>query len=414
MTTLWDSLTTAARQPHSPAEGSLESAPPGLWAWLKEKLDLASYRPAAAPDLVVRQLTGREGDYYVLKNPLHATYFRLSSRDHFLWQRMDGTRTVKDLVVAYFMEYGAFAFARVAALVQDLKAGRMLVEQPVGVYRQVRSQLERRQPGYRLNQVWQAFQEKSFAIRGIDGWLVSAYRWVGWLFYTRPAQLLYLVLTVAGLICFALAFRTGGYGVVTIRGSLLLGVIGLFVAEMTAIFVHEMSHALTVKHYGRTVRSGGFLIYFGLPGFFVDTTDIWLEGKRARLAVTWAGPYSGLILGGLASLCLILWPGFVLNPLLFQFAFVSYITVFFNLNPLLELDGYYLLMDWLEIPMLRRKSLEFVRSGLWAKLRAGRTRRELTCRTGCQGTRGQGVRGRSPRGGRRGTHLQRLAGLLLS
>jgi len=39
------------------------------------------------------------------------------------------------------------------------------------------------------------------------------------------------------------------------------------------------------------------------------------------------------------------------------------LTVFINLNPLLELDGYYLLMDWLEIPMLRRKSLAFLRSG---------------------------------------------------
>ncbi len=185
-------------------------------------------------------------------------------------------------------------------------------------------------------------------------------------------QILYLIVTAVGLYLFFQAFGAGTYGVVTIAGSYRLGVIGLIVANLAAILVHEMAHALTVKHYGREVRRGGFMIYFGMPAFFVDTMDIWLEGKRARLAVTWAGPYSGLILGGLASIVMTLWPTFGLNSLLFQFAFLSYLTVFFNLNPLLELDGYFVLMDWLEIPMLRRKSLEFIRTALWGKLKGVR------------------------------------------
>ena len=41
-----------------------------------------------------------------------------------------------------------------------------------------------------------------------------------------------------------------------------------------------------------------------------------------------------------------------------------------NLNPLLELDGYFILMDWLEIPMLRRRSLQFVRRQLLSKIAA--------------------------------------------
>jgi CRP-like cAMP-binding protein len=45
------------------------------------------------------------------------------------------------------------------------------------------------------------------------------------------------------------------------------------------------------------------------------------------------------------------------------------------------LDGYFVLMDWLEIPMLRRKSLEFIRTALWGKLKrireAGETVRSV-------------------------------------
>jgi len=370
-TSLWGRLREATSQPD---EGRL-----GLWVWLKEKVDLTQYKPEAAPGVVARQLTGREGDYYILKNPSPKTYYRLSDRDHFLWQHMDGTQTVKDLVVAYFLRYGSFAFARVATLVGELKVNLFLTEQPVNVYRQVRHQLQRRRPSHRLSQVWQAFLQKQFAISGLDRFVAWLYRWGGWLLFTWPLLILYLIVSVAGLILFVRAFQSGTYGVVTIAGSYRLGIIGLIVANLVSIIVHEMSHALTVKHYGREVRRGGFMIYFGMPAFFVDTMDIWLEGRRARLAVTWAGPHSGLVLGGLASIVITLWPGFSLNALLFQFTFLCYLTVFLNLNPLLELDGYYLLMDWLEIPLLRHKSLEFIRTGLWEKLggirEAGKTLR---------------------------------------
>ncbi len=361
MTSPWNEGQEAADQ--------TDEAGQELWDWLQEKVDPAQYRPETADGVVARQLTGREGEYYILKNPHTKTYYRLSDRDHFLWQLMDGTQTLKDLVVAYFMQYGSFAFARAATLVQGLKDSLFLNERPVYVYQQVRGQLQRRRLAHRLGQLWQAFLEKQFAISGLDRFLSALYRSVGWLLFTWPLQVLYLLVSGIGLYLFFQAFNTADYGVLTIAGSYRLGVIGLILANLAAILVHEMAHALTVKHYGREVRRGGFMIYFGMPAFFVDTMDIWLENKWARLAVTWAGPYSGLILGGLASIVITLWPQFTLNALLFQFAFLSYLTVFFNLNPLLELDGYFVLMDWLEIPMLRDKSLEFIRTGLWEKLK---------------------------------------------
>lgn len=360
-TPLWTHLTQAAGQPN--AGGA------GLWGWLKEKADLTQYRPQAAPGVVASRLSGREGVYFVLKNPQASAYYRLDERDYFLWQRMDGSHTVKDLVVAYFTQYGAFAFARVAALVQGLRARHFLSEPPIDVYQQARERLQRRTLGYRLNRVWRVFLSQEFAMRGIDRLLGVLYRWGGRLLFTRPAQALFLVIAVVGLAGFLRAFDAGEYNVITTNGSYILGAITLVLANLAAVFLHEMAHALAVKHYRREVRRAGFMLYFGLPAFFVDTTDIWLEDKRARLVVSWAGPYSGLILAGLAVIAITLWPGLAINALLFKFAALTYLSVFLNLNPLLELDGYFLLMDWLEIPMLRRKSLEFVRAGLWQKVR---------------------------------------------
>ncbi len=359
----WETVRDRAAQPDRSGRG--------LWARLEERIALDHYRPEPAGGVEVSHLTGREGDYHVLKNTQTKSYYRLSERDYFLWQRIDGTRTVKDLVVAYFLEYNAFAFGRVAALVEGLKSHLMLAEQPIDVYHHVRSRLDRRRLSVRLNEIWHAFLHVRITVEGLDHLIDRIYRRAGWVLFTRPLQILFLVLSVAGVVLFTRLFGTNAYSLVTVRGSYRLGVTSLVMVNIASIFIHEMSHALTVKHYGRELRRGGFMLYFGLPAFFMDTTDIWMEGKRARLAVTWAGPYSGLILGGLASAVITIWPDFALRAVLFQFAFFCYVTVFVNLNPLLELDGYFILMDLLEIPMLRQRSLAFVRQGLWQRLSGG-------------------------------------------
>ena len=47
-------------------------------------------------------------------------------------------------------------------------------------------------------------------------------------------------------------------------------------------------------------------------------------------------------------------------PWTFKLAFAWYLNALFNLNPFLALDGYYLLMDWLEVPNLRARGLAWV------------------------------------------------------
>jgi len=364
VSSLWEIVKDRAAQPDGRGRG--------LWNRLGERIALDQYRPEPAEGVEVSHLVKREGDYHVLKNTRTKTYYRLTERDYFLWQRIDGTRTVKDLVVAYFLEYNAFAIGRVAALVEGLKSHLMLAEQPVDVYEHVRSRLNRRRLSVRLYEIWHAFLHLRVTVESLDHFIDRIYRWAGWVLFTRPLQILFLALSVAGVVLFTRLFGTDAYSLVTVRGSYLLGVTSLVAVNIASIFVHEMSHALTVKHYGRELRRGGFMLYFGLPAFFMDTTDIWMEGKRARLAVTWAGPYSGLILAGLASAVITIWPDFALSAVLFQFAFFCYVTVFVNLNPLLELDGYFILIDLLEIPKLRQRSLAFVRRGLWQTLSRGR------------------------------------------
>ncbi|HEU5108558.1 MAG TPA: cyclic nucleotide-binding protein, partial [Micromonosporaceae bacterium] len=185
------------------------------------------------------------------------------------------------------------------------------------------------------------------------------------------------VLSLAGMGLFVATWWRGSQAVFLSGGSYLLGAIVLLLLNVLALASHELGHALATKHAGREVPAAGVLVYFGIPSVFVDTTDVWMAGRRARMLVTAAGPATGLVLAGSMQLIGLAVPA--LGPLAFKLAFAWYLNVLFNLNPLLALDGYYLLMDWLEIPNLRGRGLAWVSSRLrgrppkWAGLdREGR------------------------------------------
>lgn len=348
-----------------------------LWAWLKAQVDAALYRPRAAPGIVARKLVEREVAHYILKNPTLGTYLKLAQPDYEMWQLMDGSRTVKDLVVVYFQKHQAFAFGRITALVEELKAGHFLTDEPVGVYRQAREQLAQQDWTYRWRELAEAFIEHIFFLDGLDDFFGALYRLTRWLF-TWPARVILALITAAGFIVFVALLVSSRYAILITGGSYWLGLLTLVLANSVILFIHELAHALTTKHYGRQVRRGGFMVYYGMPAFFVDTMDIWLEPKGHRIAVSWAGPYSGLMVGGLCSLFAALSPDAVAGQLLFKIAFIGYFLFFVNLNPLLELDGYFILMDWLEMPMLRQRSFEFIRRELWSKVKTVASSRKGT------------------------------------
>src|SRR5262249_42907566 len=95
------------------------------------------------------------------------------------------------------------------------------------------------------------------------------------------------------------------------------------------------------------------------------------------LWVTFAGGYFELFLWALA---VFVWrltaPGTLVNSLALVLLSVGSVQTLFNFNPLLKLDGYYLLSDWLEIPNLQQRALDGfpgrLRGLLWGARLPGR------------------------------------------
>jgi len=139
--------------------------------------------------------------------------------------------------------------------------------------------------------------------------------------------------------------------------------IGLIIVVLFVMLtLHEYAHAILCRYYGGAVHEMGFLLMYFQPCFYCDISDAWLfPQKSRRLAVTWAGPfYQFLIL----AVAMIIWRVTVedtaVNIVARMFVLVCWITTFVNFNPLIKLDGYYMLSDWVEIPNLRQKAFAYL------------------------------------------------------
>jgi putative peptide zinc metalloprotease protein len=339
-----------------------------VWDQISETVSVANYRPRLRSDLTWARLTSRRGTPYTSLADRPRLYLRMGAEDDFLATRMDGSRRVSDLVIEYFRQYGRFAFDRIATLVKDLRNAGFLVDPPRDVYETLDRRLKPPPPPARKGR-WEGTTLKlRLPLHGIDPVVERLHNRVRWIF-TRPAQVLMAVIALTGLVAFVAEIRGGHDPFAPIAKSGVAGLVALVLAFYFVIFIHESAHALTAKHFGRRVDEGGFMLYYFIPSFYVDVTDAWVLPWYRRIAIFWAGPYSGFVVAGLCSLLVAFVPGpNLVMTVLFKIAVAAYINNLVNLMPLLLLDGYWILEEWLETPKLRDKALAFVRGPFWHRL----------------------------------------------
>ena len=115
--------------------------------------------------------------------------------------------------------------------------------------------------------------------------------------------------------------------------------------------LHEFGHGLSCKRYGGECHEMGLMFLVFTPCLYCNVSDSWmLPNKWHRVFIGAAGMYVELTLAALAT-----FGWWFSEPGLFNFLCLSVMficsvsTLVFNGNPLLRFDGYYILMDLLEI-----------------------------------------------------------------
>ncbi|HEY7817768.1 MAG TPA: efflux RND transporter periplasmic adaptor subunit, partial [Vicinamibacteria bacterium] len=194
---------------------------------------------------------------------------------------------------------------------------------------------------------------------------------VDWLYpkFRRCFSPAFVVLMCLALIVAGAVFVLNGDELALGLGSVvsLEGLLFVLVTITLVTVLHELAHALTCRHFGGRVTDMGFLLLYFLPCFYCNVGDTYLfREKRQRLWVFFSGGFFELFVWALAVLgWRVVAPGTLASRALLVVAAVSCVRSLFNFNPLIQMDGYFMLSEHLGIKNLRRQAL----SGLGRLLR---------------------------------------------
>jgi putative peptide zinc metalloprotease protein len=305
-------------------------------------------RPRVRPGWALKRLEASEGERrYVLRELAGGRIVRMGAVEADLFELLDGTRTLPELIAEAEGRHGASGPGRLARLLADLGDRGLLegVAAPRVTDGGDRGLARLRRPRVR-------------EIRGAGAWFESSYRTAGFVLFTRPVLAALAALAVGGIGVFGYLIA-GRYGTPFVVASKIgIGGLVFLAGRFAVVAVHELAHGLTLASFGRRVERAGLKLILVFPYAFVDTSQAWFEPRRRRIAVSAAGPISDLVLGGMFSLACLAAARGTLQDIFFQLALAAYVGAFFNLNPFLERDGYQILVDVLRAPGLRRRSRE--------------------------------------------------------
>jgi putative peptide zinc metalloprotease protein len=317
-------------------------------------------KPRVRSGYALKRMDADEGPRrWVLRDLSRDSYLRLSDNDAAVFELLDGSRSLIDLIGECEQRFGPTGAARLARLLADLGERGFLA----GV---ASSAARAERPASFLKRL---VTPREKVIGGLGPFFDGLYRRGGWVLYSRPALWAIAALCVAGVLVFGLLVGLRYGTPFVVADKIGLGGLVFLLGRFAVVAVHETAHALTMASFGRRVDKAGLKLIAIFPYAFVDTSEAWFEPRRRRIAISGAGPVADFSLGAIFSLCCLALPDGAVRDVFFQLAFAGYVGAFFNLNPFIERDGYHMLVDWLREPGLRRRARD-----QFARRLAGRPR----------------------------------------
>ena len=319
---------------------------------LDPKEVMRSALPKLRNDLIIRQHQAADGISAVIKHPVSGKFFRLREAELFVTQQLDGKTPIEVIQRRAETTLGAvLPIETLNAFLLSLNKNGVL--ETADANRKEESKQHGRVRGNPLVcriKLCDPCQLLNRLVRRMG-------------FFFTP----YFVALSAVAILLAVSITAASWS--EFRQSLPRlyhpsAIPAVILILLVVIVVHEFGHGMTCTHFGGEVHEMGFVLMFLQPAFYCNVSDAWLFPERSkRLWVGFAGPYFELFLWALAVFT---WrateAGTWVNFVSLSVMATSGLKTLLNFNPLIKLDGYYLLSDYLEIPNLRRRSFRFVGS----------------------------------------------------
>jgi len=309
-----------------------------------------TYKPIRSPHVSLMGGDPASGVPYVLKSKATGEEYSVDFYTASIWWLLDGEHTVSQIVDEAKDRFEA-SYETILEAVSFLGDEGLLA----GTEPQVAS-------SRRLKFV-SAFELDLTISQGNSQFFLGLRRLVR-LFVQGAGLWVTLILIAAGTVLLASDFLSILFSRTSfeILGSSIVGMFYYYLLLFPVLIVHEIAHGATLAYYGglwdvMPGEVGTGLYYFG-PMFYVDTSDTWVLPRKMRIMVSLAGPLSTLLAGSLLIISNVIWPSQVVKMM----GFFCFYWTLWNLVPLIETDGYYAVMDFADVPNLRKEAFDSLRS----------------------------------------------------
>jgi putative peptide zinc metalloprotease protein len=349
---------------------ALVSAAPleaGLGA-LRARRGQAGDRPALKKNIVARRIVQMGDAQWVVKNPDTTKYYSFDEGEWGLITLFDGTRTLAEIHEIYQAQFpGETVESSLVAEYEEMLRGMDLLEQNVAeknLQELARIKDSRRRTAEQKAEGFDIFLIP-FKVFDPNRFLERTQKYVRWI-WRPPAVLASLVVIAVATGVIVQHFATIWAGTLELYAFLrkpFWDAVQFFVILTFIGLIHELAHGYVCKFYGGEVHDVGVALLYFMPAFYCDTTDALLfPNKWHRLWVMLAGMYiEAIICSFSVGLWVASYPDTLLHELAYKLMlFTGISTIFFNINPLRKIDGYYALSSVLEIPQLREDSFEYL------------------------------------------------------
>jgi putative peptide zinc metalloprotease protein len=311
--------------------------------------------PQLRKDLIFSRQQAAGETCFIVKDPVRGNYFRFREAELFIIEQFDGETSLETIQQRAEGEFGA-------TLPMETLRGFVLNLSKTGV---LETGKQEETSSRSRGKQWVQGNLLYLRFRAFDpDRLFTQLAQKVWFFHTP-----HFVIFSAALILAAMGVAITHWSEISQDIDRLYQVSAIPLIMLTVFVVvaaHEFAHGLTCKHFGGEVHEVGFMLIYFQPAFYCNVSDAWLfPEKSRRLWVGLAGPFFELFLWAIATfLWLITDADTLINFISLIVMASSGVKTLLNFNPLIKLDGYYLLSDYLEMPNLRRRAFRYIGDGL--------------------------------------------------
>jgi putative peptide zinc metalloprotease protein len=334
---------------------------------------LSDRTPRMPPDVVFKEHIEAGQPIVRVLVPSQDAMYRFPPQNWALVQLFNGTRSFDDIAVLYSGQTGtAYDVEEVREFAASLEAMDFWYKTPQerNVQLMQKSAEERHRLLKSRKSKFGDLSEIAFPAINPDRFVTWLYNYTGFIYtwwFTALSLAAFAVMVAISISHWSEIGRdTIQFFNFTEKSWADVGV--FYVLALATMCIHELAHAHACKHFGGRVRSMGFMLVYLTPAFFTDTSEGFVKAARyQRLIIAMAGAWAELIICAIATP--IWWatpPDTSVHDAAYLLMLMTGIaSLMINWNPLMKLDGYYMLCETIGIGDLKEASTSYLSA--WVK-----------------------------------------------